>query len=225
MKHFDKRYVNLKAVTLESRLAAKTVVPVPGLRTHQGLDVVYVRPSRFHPKTDNVPAILDPLVYVLMNMTVTHESASTNGLCIVLNMEQWTMRHYTTDFLRRFWAVLQGFRAPVRVRQVLIVDPPSWFATIGRLMTSSMMTDDFAARVHRTPSAALGQYLADGYTQHLPDDMVGGSVPTTDLVRDYLAFRKYVEAVEEVPPSTRPPLTRYFQSKRRVRFESDSSLR
>ena len=90
--------------------------------------------------------------------------------------------------------MLQG-KVPARVRLFLIVNPPTWFDTIWKIM-KNMLAPDFRKKVHMIPESELPNFLAEGYQSFLPDDMECGKVPTEGIVKDFVKFRKYLEAAE-----------------------------
>lgn len=216
LKLFDKRYLNLTAMSMEDALLEKGVFPTPGVRTHEGTDVVYMRASRFEPKKEIVQAILDPIAYVLMSLSTTKESASTDGICFLMNMDGYKMSNFSADYMRHLLAILQGLKAPVRVSKVIMINVPCWFDTVWNMMTA-MMTKDFTSRIVRIEKEDLGEHLSGDYEAFLPDDLSPGTVDTNQLVRDFLAYRKHVEKVKEIMPA-RPAMDRQ-RSQQRVTFD------
>ena len=86
--------------------------------------------------------------------------------------------------------MLQGYVIPVRVQLFLIVNPPSWFDAIWKIM-KSMLAPSFRKKVKMIPQRDLPKYLQDGYLAYLPDDMLGGQANTEDLVRDFVSYQFY----------------------------------
>ena len=89
--------------------------------------------------------------------------------------------------------MLQG-RIPVRVRLFLIVNPPSWFGSIWEIM-KPMLAKDFQRKVHMIPASDLPKFLADGFEQHLPNELAGGQANPTTIVEDFIEQRKVIEGV------------------------------
>jgi hypothetical protein len=92
--------------------------------------------------------------------------------------------------------MLQG-KVPVYVRTFLIVDPPTWFGSVWKIM-KAMLSPSFRERVSMVQRADLAEHLAPGYEQYLPDEMEGGCADTELIVSDYIGYRKYVESLPEV---------------------------
>lgn len=84
--------------------------------------------------------------------------------------------------------MLQGNSLPVKVNLFLIVNPPSWFNTIWNIM-KTMLSRPFQRRVRMIHESELGEYLCDNYRDFLPEELGGGTVPTDDLVADFVAYR------------------------------------
>jgi CRAL/TRIO domain len=87
---------------------------------------------------------------------------------------------------------LQGKLTPVNVVLFLIVNPPPWFGTVWAIM-KTMLSTEFQKKVKMIPECQLNEYLAPGFEQFLPDDMVTGKANTEDLVRDWFTYRTFLE--------------------------------
>ena len=107
------------------------------------------------------------------------------------NMDGWKMVNFSVSYCHQFMMMLQG-RVPVRVRLFLIVNPPSWFGKIWNIM-KPMLAADFRKKVHMIPHTELSEHLMKDYMKYLPDDIEGGKVPTEDICKDFVAYRKFVE--------------------------------
>ena len=57
-----------------------------------------------------------------------------------------------------------------------------------------MLASDFRKKVHMIPGSQVGDFLMDGYQEFLCDDMEGGMANTDEMVRDFITYRKAVEA-------------------------------
>jgi hypothetical protein len=88
--------------------------------------------------------------------------------------------------------MLQG-RVPVRVRLFLIVNPPKWFGTIWNIM-KPMLASDFRQKVKMIPFDHLEEYFAEGFIDYMPDDVENGKADTAAMVKDFVTYRKRVEA-------------------------------
>jgi len=193
MKNFDKRFLNLKAVDLEEQLLSKTLFLVPGLKTLEGEhDIFYMRPSRYFPTKTSTKVIVDNLGYCMMSMQEGNEKNAKEGIGFVANMNDWKMSNFSVDYCLQFMKMLQG-KIPVRVRMFLIVNPPGWFGAIWNIM-QPMLSKDFRKKVHVIPEAELSKYLSEGFEEFLPDELADGRASTDDMVKDFVAYRKSVEA-------------------------------
>lgn len=193
MKNYDQRFLKINATTLEKQLKTKTLFVVPGLKSKEpdGHDVFYMRPSRYFPKEVSTETIIDNLGYCMSVMVASKEKNSTEGIAFLANMDDWTFTNFSISYCHSFMMMLQG-RVPVRVRLFLIVNPPSWFDKIWRIM-KPMLAKDFQKKVHMIKEDQLGDFLMEGYREYLPDDIKSGKVSTENIVNDFIEFRKYVE--------------------------------
>lgn len=128
-----------------------------------------------------------------MNCMLEKEHGSVHGLVLVANMAGWKMENFSVSYWHKLLTTLQGLRMPTRISAFLIVDPPSWFGSIETIMRP-MMSDDFLEKVAIASSDELVQYLADGYREHLPDDMDDGKLNTNAIVNAFISERKAIES-------------------------------
>ena len=191
MKKFDRRYLHLKAAGMEDQLLSKTLFPVPNLQSKDGHDIFYMRPSRYFPKQTTTTEIIDNLAYCMSTMMELSEKSCTEGIGFLAYMNDWKMTNFSVDYCYQFMMMLQG-RIPTRVRMFLIVNPPSWFGMIWKIM-KPMLASDFRKKVHVIDESDISQFLMDGYVSYLPDEMQDGEVNTDDLVKDFVTYRKSVE--------------------------------
>jgi len=190
MKKFDPRYLTLTAEGLEKQLMTKTLFPAPGLKTKEGHDIFYMYPARYFPKQTTTEEIIDNLGYC-MNTMCEMEKASAEGIGFMAYMNDWKMSNFSVDYCYQFMMMLQG-RVPVRVRMFLIVNPPSWFGMIWKIM-KPMLAPDFRKKVHVIKESKIGEHLMEGYETYLPDEMATGKADTAAMVEDFVAYRKAVE--------------------------------
>jgi CRAL/TRIO domain len=190
MQKFNPRYLSLKAVDLEKQLMSKTLFVVPGLKSSEGHDVFYMRPSRYFRSETSTESIIDNLAYCMQTM-VEKEKACTEGIAFVANLEDWTMGNFSVSYCLEFMKMLQG-RSPVRVRMFIIANPPSWFNVIWKIM-KSMLASDFRKKVKMIPQSQIGEFLMEGYEAFLYDDMKGGQANTQEMINDFLIHRKEIE--------------------------------
>jgi hypothetical protein len=190
MNKYDPRYLELTAAGMEDQLLSKTLFIVPGLKSAEGHDVFYMRPGRYYPKKTSTKTIIDNLAYCMQTM-VEKEKACTEGIAFIANLDKWTMGNFSVSYCLEFMKMLQG-RSPVRVRMFVILDPPSWFDMIWRIM-KSVLAADFRKKVHMIPKSQIGEFLMTEYPEFLCDDCEGGKANTDEIVRDFIAYRKEVE--------------------------------
>jgi len=190
MHKFDPRYLQLTVVGLETQLMTQTLFVVPNLKSSEGHDIFYMRPGRYYPKVTSTRTIIDNLAYC-MQIMVEKERACTEGIAFIANMDQWTMANFSISYCLEFMKMLQG-RSPVRVRLFLIVDPPSWFDAIWKIM-KTMLAADFRKKVQMIPRSKLGEFLMERYQEYLCDDIFGGDANTGQMVKDFITYRKAIE--------------------------------
>lgn len=89
--------LDLTMASLEDQMMTKTLFPLPGLKTKDGHDVLYMRPVRYSPHETPSRVVIDNLAYC-MNTMVEKESACKNGIAFIANMDDWILQHYGTDY-------------------------------------------------------------------------------------------------------------------------------
>ena len=191
MKNFNPHYLDLSAEKLEAQLMTKTLFVLPHLKSSFGHDVFYMKPARYWPKVTSTEQIIDNLVYCMESM-VEKQKSCEEGIAFLANMNDWGFSNFSVSYCHQFMMALQG-RVPVRVRMFLIVNPPSWFGKIWSIM-KPMLQNDFRKKVHMIPETELHNLLAGDFKKDLPDDLECGGADTEGLVKDYVAYRKYIEA-------------------------------
>ncbi len=168
----------------------QTLFPLPGLKSINDLDMFYLRPALHIPHLTNAQNIMDNLAYVMLTM-VEKEEAATNGIGCIAFLNDCSLENFSVDYCRQLMKMLQG-GVPARVSLFLIVNPPSWFGTIWKIMRP-MLHSTFRRQVMLIPERKLSEYLAPGYSAYLPSDTAVGTLDTRQLVRDFVSYRKYVE--------------------------------
>jgi hypothetical protein len=191
MLKFNNRYLCLSAHRLEQQLLSKTLFPVPGLMTKAGHEMFYMKPAQYFPKETSTRSIIDNLAYVV-NTMLERERPSTDGIGFLANMDTWAMKNFDVGYCYKFMMTLQGFVVPVRVQLFLIVNPPSWFGVIWKIM-KGMLAPSFRRKVKMIGQDKLAKYLEEGFETYLPDDMEIGQADTTALVEDFVTLQKYLE--------------------------------
>jgi hypothetical protein len=150
----------------------------------------YMRPARYFPKRTPTEDVIDNLAYVMQSMAES-ETARSKGIGFLAYMDGWRYEHFSVRYCNEFMVMLQQ-RGPASVKLFLIVDPPSWFPAIWRIMRG-MLSRDFRKKVFMIREPALDKFLEPGFEEFLPDDMPRGKTNTHQLVKDFIAYRKFVE--------------------------------
>lgn len=94
----------------------------------------YMRPSRYFPNKTSVKTIIDNLCYVMNTMLDNDEFAQKEGIGFIACMDDWKMKNFDVKYCLQFMLALQGFMIPVKTQLFLIVNPPSWFGGIWKIM-------------------------------------------------------------------------------------------
>jgi hypothetical protein len=102
------------------------------------------------------------------------------------------MVNFDVNFCYQFMMALQAAVVPASVELFLIVNPPSWFGAIWKIMRP-MLAPSFRKKVKVIKEAMLPKYLMEGYENFLPDDLATGSVNTASLAEDFVTYRMSVE--------------------------------
>eukprot|EP00339_Tiarina_fusa_P029991 CAMPEP_0117057156 /NCGR_PEP_ID=MMETSP0472-20121206/39666_1 /TAXON_ID=693140 ORGANISM="Tiarina fusus, Strain LIS" /NCGR_SAMPLE_ID=MMETSP0472 /ASSEMBLY_ACC=CAM_ASM_000603 /LENGTH=530 /DNA_ID=CAMNT_0004773903 /DNA_START=69 /DNA_END=1661 /DNA_ORIENTATION=+ len=192
MRKFKKRFWKLTAAELEDQLRTKTLFPVPGLKTAEGYDMFYMKPARYFPKETSARTIINNLAYVMTTMLESKEASCRDGIGFVANMDDWAMKNFDVNYCFQYMMCLQGFMVPVKVELFLIVNPPSWFGAIWKIM-KPMLAPTFRRKVKVILADKLPKYLQEGFEAYLPDDMEHGKADTDAIIEDFITFRKYFE--------------------------------
>ena len=152
----------------------------------------YMRPARYLPGVTTTKAIIDNLCYV-MNFMLENEHAQEEGIGFIACMDEWKMKNFEVNYCYQFMMSLQGFMVPVKTQLFLIVNPPTWFGVIWRIM-KPMLAPSFRTRVKICNESKIAKYLASDFAMHLPDDMSTRQVPTVAIVQDFISYRRHLEA-------------------------------
>lgn len=176
---------------LEQKFASRTVFPLPGLKAKNNkTNVVYMRPSRYFPESNDTNIIIDSLCYVLNDLSATEENCR-NGVAVVANMKGWTIENFSLDYWALLMQTLQGQMVPTKIELFLIVNPPSWFGNIWKIM-KPMLTYAFSKNVHIiNQEDRLSDYLKKGYEKYMPDEICQEGRITEELVEDYVDKKSY----------------------------------
>ena len=139
----------------------------------------------------SVSSVINNLVYVMDSM-MDDESSQRDGIGFVANMADWTMSNFQVNYCYKFMMGLQGKKTPTRVKLFLIVNPPSWFGSIWKIM-KPMLSEDFRKKVHMIKYGGMEEFLAPGYEEYLPDDIFSGRQDTDEIIYEFIQERKRSE--------------------------------
>jgi len=195
MERFEQRYMNLTCSAVERQLANQIVFIPPGLKTKDGLEVIYMEPGRFNPKVSDAESVIDAIVYC-MNVMQEKESACTDGIVFLANMSGWNASDLDASLCGDLVKVLQGFVVPVKVKRCLIVDAPECFE-IAWDVIKAFLIQDVTGKVEHVNSKALSLYLQEGFQSHMPDAIQGGRYRTRSMAQNFIEHRKYVEKTRQ----------------------------
>jgi len=195
MERFEQRYINLTCSAVEKQLANQIVFIPPGLKTKDGLEVIYMEPSRFNPKVSDAQSVIDAIVYCI-NVIQEKESACTEGIVFVANMVEWNTSNLDESLCGDLVKVLQGFIVPVKVKRCLIIDAPECFETAWDVI-KAFLINDVTCKVEHVNSKALTLYFEEGFRAKMPDAIHGGQYPTRCMVQNFIEHRKYVEKMRQ----------------------------
>ncbi len=203
----DPQHFKLSAVELGGQLRTRTIFPCPGLKTREGYNTFYMRPSRYFPQETPTSLVIENLVYVLDKMILKDPE---KGIAFLANMEGWTMSNFSIEYCRKFMYFLQGHAFPAKVELFLILNPPSWFGKVWAIM-KSMMSPTFRRKVRIINNDDLLYYMDIDFEEYLPDEVRGGDVDTATLVRDFVVFHQALErALQQQADGTKNNPSTFF---------------
>jgi len=91
-------FLSLTATKMEKQLKTGTLFPLPGMKTKDNYEVLYMKPSRYVPSETSTKAILNNLAYCINSM-YEKESTNRDGIAFLANMDDWTMnKHFGTKY-------------------------------------------------------------------------------------------------------------------------------
>lgn len=173
-----------------NRPGAMVWMPVACKTKEGGFDIIYGRPSQVFPEKDDVEEIIKGMVY-LMSRVIEREKNSTEGVAVVINMQSWDWENYGTKYATKFFELMKG-RFPIRIRCFYMVEPPSMFDKVWKLI-KPMMGDDFAQKVKIIKNKEeLKDHVND--ISHMPDS-VGGDANIDNIIAEFIKWRKGEEGV------------------------------
>jgi len=159
-----------------------------------------MEPGKYFPSVTPVDELMRSLVY-LLERAIESEDTQKRGFTFLANMANWGWHNFSVHYASTFFDTLQN-RFPARVGLFLIVDPPSWFGLIWRLIRP-MMSSKFASKVNLPYSSDLGQWFDE---DNIPKE-VGGKYD--------FDFKKWVQnryTIEGIDPTDKTEDSEKFES-------------
>lgn len=186
VKKHDHPFLKLR---LEEDLAKfmrniKTVFPLPGLKSAIGSDVLYWRPSRYTPSSDQNRLLIENMCYVLNDMNKTIEQCR-NGVLVIVNMDGYSMKNFHRDTQMKLTRITEGQIIPAHLVQILIVNPPTFFERLWKVVRPAFSAL-FSKRILIIKSSMIANFLMEGYEEYLPDEFISGKKNTSALVDEYV---------------------------------------
>mmetsp|Transcript_11140 Transcript_11140/g.29926 ORF Transcript_11140/g.29926 Transcript_11140/m.29926 type:complete len:281 (-) Transcript_11140:236-1078(-) len=167
------------------------VISAPGSVDVNGFRIMYMRPANYFPATMPLDELLEAAVYV-MERLADEETTQLAGICFLVDMRNWGWSNFSVKYASQWLGLMQN-RFPLRLRAWVMLDTPSWFGAVWRIIRP-MMTARFASKWKFGPLAEADKYVS-------PENR------TTDLdgsfafdMEDWIRHRASLENVT-VPPA------------------------
>lgn len=181
-----KDYHLLKVSDVETQLRTETLL-IPGACDLYGNPCMYMTPGNYDPSNGNLEKLLESLVYLLEDMT-TEGSRGARGVAVMANMTGLGWSSFSVSFAKSVYDIIQGVYP---IRNFVIMNPPSWFNAMWRLIRPLMGTKS-AEKVHLVSDDAIYEYVDKA---SLPLSMGGGS-NYSSVISDYIAKKRAEEAAQ-----------------------------
>jgi len=166
------------------------MLPLPGLRTKQQSQVIYIHAERHLHSSENSQLFIDNLYYLLNDMSATRDDCR-NGVCVIANMKGYGMKNYDMDTILQAAKAVEGRLVPTRFTDLLYIDAPKVFKNGWKLLRP-MLAPWLAKKVHFIKADKLDKFLMEGYNQFLPEEL-GGWKDSMELVDDYVDKKIFEE--------------------------------
>nr|KAJ3421376.1 hypothetical protein HK105_003719 [Polyrhizophydium stewartii] len=150
------------------------ILQVPGTTDRDGFPIIYMRPNQYLPGKIPAHFVVNALVYQLEVLT-SDPKAAMYGFTFVCDMQNWGWSNFSVSYASSFFATLQG-RFPVRVRKFVLVNAPSMFPLVWKIIRP-MMSSDFAAKWKLVTSEGLVEIIDPA---NAPVEL-GGTMATPDF--------------------------------------------
>jgi len=191
-KTCDSPYLYLRMDgTLVEIFQGRIMMPLPGLRTKDNSQVIYIRASRYYHSTTSKQHFIDSLYYLLNDMSRTRDDCR-GGVSIIANLRGYGVKNYDMDAILQAAKAVEGRLVPTRFSVLLYVDAPKIFMNGWKLLRP-LLAPWLAKKVRFIKADQLDSFLMSGYKDFLPDEIEGGWKDTQELVDDYIDLKIYDE--------------------------------
>jgi len=191
---YDSPYLHLRMDgALIETFQKRIIMPLPGLRTRDNSQVIYMRASRYHHHSATSKQLaIDSLCYLLNDMSRTRDDCR-GGVSIIANLRSYGVKNFDMDAILQAAKAVEGrLLVPARFTVLLYIDAPEVFVNGWKLLRP-MLAPWLAKKVHFIKADQLGNFLVSGYKDFLPDEIEGGWKDTRELVDDYVDLKIYDE--------------------------------
>ncbi|KAI8612051.1 CRAL-TRIO domain-containing protein [Chytriomyces sp. MP71] len=130
--------MRLSIVHVHAFLLTGILEVLPNVKDRDGLPIVYMRPNSYLPGVIPWQHVVNALVYLLEFLTTTDETAAKYGFTFICDMKDWGWSNFGTSYAANFFAILSG-RFPVRIRKFILVNPPSIFPLVWKVMRACIV--------------------------------------------------------------------------------------
>ncbi|KAI9340865.1 CRAL-TRIO domain-containing protein [Obelidium mucronatum] len=168
-----------------------SILQVLPTKDRDGLPMVFMKPNEYFPAEVPWQQCVCALVYLLEVLTGQDETAAKYGFTFVCDMKNWGWQNFGLSYASQFFAVLSG-RFPVRIRKFVLVNPPTIFPMVWKLI-KPMMSADLASKFQFATSGTVGSLIE---LKNLPVDLGGQFV--LESMADFVKERYEKEGFEYV---------------------------
>lgn len=125
----------IRVVEVEKMVTDGILIVHPRLVTTTGKRVMFMRPGRFYPSYMQTSDVIRLLQYMTQRL-VEDPNAQQDGFTFVADLGGWTMSNFSRGYA--FTWFLTMLVMPVKLDSFIIIDAPSWFGMIWRIIKTVM---------------------------------------------------------------------------------------
>lgn len=189
---YDSPYMHLRMNgTLIETFQKRIIMPLPGLRTKDNSQVIYMRASRYYHSGTSKQHAIDSLYYLLNDMSRTRDNCR-GGVSIIANLRGYCVKDFDMDAILQVAKAVEGRVVPTRFTVLLYIEAPKVFLNGWKLLRP-MIAPWLAKKVHFIKADQLDNFLVSGFKDFLPDEIEGGWKDTRELIDDYIDLKIYNE--------------------------------